>query len=70
VIFLDKRNRLISCQEMFQGTIDGASVHPREVVKEALKQSAAFVILAPRIRAGSQNRPRPTSSLPNASKRP
>ena len=33
VIFLDKRHRLISYQEMFQGTIDGASVHPREVVK-------------------------------------
>jgi DNA repair protein RadC len=30
---------------MFQGTIDGASVHPREVVKEALKQNAAAVIL-------------------------
>lgn len=46
VIFLDKRHRLISYQEMFQGTIDGASVHPREVVKEALKQNAASVILA------------------------
>jgi DNA repair protein RadC len=43
---LDKRHRLISYQEMFQGTIDGASVHPREVVKEALKQNAAAVILA------------------------
>jgi DNA repair protein RadC len=43
VIFLDKRHRLISYQEMFQGTIDGASVHPREVVKEALKQNAAAV---------------------------
>jgi DNA repair protein RadC len=46
VIFLDKRHRVISYQEMFQGTIDGASVHPREVVKEALKQNAASVILA------------------------
>ena len=46
VIFLDKRHRLISYQEMFQGTIDGASVHPREVVKEALKLNAAAVILA------------------------
>jgi DNA repair protein RadC len=45
VIFLDKRHRLIRYQEMFQGTIDGASVHPREVVKEALKQNAAAVIL-------------------------
>jgi DNA repair protein RadC len=46
VIFLDKRHRVISYQEMFQGTIDGTSVHPREVVKEALKQNAAAVILA------------------------
>jgi DNA repair protein RadC len=46
VIFLDRRYRLISYQEMFQGTTDGASVHPREVVKEALKQNAAAVILA------------------------
>src|SRR6202050_4726147 len=46
VLFLDKRHRLISYQEMFQGTIDGASVHPREVVKEALKQNASSVILA------------------------
>jgi DNA repair protein RadC len=46
VLYLDKRHRLISYQEMFQGTIDGASVHPREVVKEALMQNAAAVILA------------------------
>ena len=36
IIFLDRRNRVISYQEMFRGTIDGASVHPREVVKEAV----------------------------------
>jgi DNA repair protein RadC len=46
IIFLDRRNRVISYQEMFRGTIDGASVHPREVVKEALKLNAAAVILA------------------------
>jgi DNA repair protein RadC len=46
VIFLDKRHRVISYSEMFRGTIDGASVHPREVVKEALKVNAASVILA------------------------
>ena len=46
VIFLDKRHRVISYNEMFRGTIDGASVHPREVVKEALKLNAAAVILA------------------------
>jgi DNA repair protein RadC len=46
VIFLDKRHRVISYQEMFRGTIDGASVHPREVVKEALKLNAAAIIVA------------------------
>jgi DNA repair protein RadC len=46
VLFLDNRHRLITLEEMFHGTIDGASVHPREVVKRALKLNAAAVILA------------------------
>ncbi|MFM2330588.1 MAG: hypothetical protein RLZZ26_95 [Candidatus Parcubacteria bacterium] len=45
-LFLDNRHRLISADEMFMGTIDGASVHPREVVKRALQLNAAAVILA------------------------
>ena len=45
-LFLDNRHRLIAVEEMFLGTIDGASVHPREVVKRALKLNAAAVILA------------------------
>lgn len=45
-LFLDNRHRIISVEEMFQGTIDGASVHPREVVKRALQLNAAAVILA------------------------
>ena len=44
-LFVDNRHRLIEFVEMFRGTIDGASVHPREVVKEALKRNAAAVIL-------------------------
>lgn len=46
VLFLDSQNRLIAYDELFQGTIDGASVHPREVVKQALARNAAAVILA------------------------
>jgi DNA repair protein RadC len=46
LIYLDSRHRLIACDDLFRGTIDGASVHPREVVKEALKYNAAAVILA------------------------
>lgn len=45
LIYLDNRHRLIACQDLFRGTVDGASVHPREVVKEALRHNAAAVIL-------------------------
>ena len=45
-IFLNSRNRVIACEELFRGTIDGASVHPREVAKRALYHNAAAVILA------------------------
>jgi DNA repair protein RadC len=46
VMFLDKRHRLIEFVELFRGTIDGASVHPREVVKLALAKNAAAVVFA------------------------
>jgi DNA repair protein RadC len=46
VLLLDKRNRLIEYVELFRGTIDGASVHPREVVKLALAKNAASVVFA------------------------
>ncbi|MCJ1947214.1 JAB domain-containing protein, partial [Pseudomonas aeruginosa] len=46
VLFMDTRHRLIEYREMFHGTIDGASVYPREVVKEALRLNAAAVVVA------------------------
>ena len=45
VLFLDNRNRVISFDKMFFGTIDGASVYPREVIRRALEHNAAAVIL-------------------------
>lgn len=45
-LFLDNRHRLIAYEEMFRGTVDGASVHPREVVKAALKHNAVAVVFA------------------------
>lgn len=45
-LWLDNRHRVIAFEELFRGTIDGASVHPREVVKQALSRNAAAVILA------------------------
>ena len=46
ILFLDNQHRLIEFSELFRGTIDGAAVYPREVVKEALARNAAAVILA------------------------
>ena len=43
---LDKRHRLMHVEQLFRGTIDGASVHPREIVKLALQRNAAAVIVA------------------------
>ena len=45
-LFLDNRNRVIEFEELFRGTIDGATVHAREVVRRALNQNAKAVILA------------------------
>lgn len=44
VLFLDNQHRLIEFETMFRGTIDGASVYPREVAKQVLKCNAAAVI--------------------------
>ena len=46
VLFLDTQHRLIEYSEMFRGTIDSASVYPREVVKEALRLNSAAVIIS------------------------
>lgn len=45
-LYLDNRHRLIEFEELFRGTIDGAAVHPREVLRRALEHNAAAVILA------------------------
>ena len=45
VLFLDSQHRVIRFEEMFRGTIDAASVYPREVLKTALAYNAAAVIL-------------------------
>lgn len=45
-LFLDNQHRVIQLDELFRGTIDGASVYPREVVRKALHHNAAAVIFA------------------------
>ena len=46
VLFLDVKNQLISAEELFRGTLNHASVYPREVAKAALQCNAAAIILA------------------------
>ena len=46
VLFLDTQHRLIEYAELFRGTIDGAAVYPREVVKASLQLNAAAVIFS------------------------
>lgn len=45
-LYLDNRHRVLRFEELFRGTIDGTSVYPREVVKQALALNAAAIILA------------------------
>lgn len=46
VLFLDSQHRLIAAEELFFGTIDGAAVYPREVVRRCLHHNASAVIFA------------------------
>ncbi|MCH9698265.1 MAG: DNA repair protein [Gammaproteobacteria bacterium] len=45
-LFLDNKHRIIAEEEMFRGTINGATVYPREIVKSVLHHNAASVIFA------------------------
>jgi DNA repair protein RadC len=46
VLFLDNRHRPLALEKLFYGTIDGCSVHPREVVRRALQMNAAATIFS------------------------
>lgn len=45
VLFLNTRHQVLKLKKLFEGTLDGATVYPREVVKEALQVNAGAVIL-------------------------
>lgn len=45
-LFLDNRHQVIRFEELFRGTLDGASVYPREVVKRAVELDAKAIIFA------------------------
>ncbi|MBN1238927.1 MAG: DNA repair protein RadC [Gammaproteobacteria bacterium] len=44
-LFLDTRHRVICYEELFRGTVDGATVYPREVLKRTLHHNASAVII-------------------------
>lgn len=46
ILWLDNRHRILDCQKLSTGTIDGASVYPREVVRAALSINASVAVLA------------------------
>lgn len=70
VLLLDSKHRVIRFEELFRGTIDAASVYPREVVKTVLAHNAAAVILVHNHPSGdpspSQADLRLTQTLKNA----
>ncbi|KGM57484.1 RadC family protein [Lysobacter arseniciresistens ZS79] len=45
VMFLDTRHNILAIEDLFRGTVDGAEVHPREVVKAALQHNAQALVL-------------------------
>jgi DNA repair protein RadC len=45
-LYLNNRHHVLAFEELFRGTVDGASVHPREVVRACLKHNASAVIFA------------------------
>jgi len=66
VIFLNNKHRVLSYETLFRGTIDGASVYPREVVKMTLKINAAAVVLIHNHPSGD---PEPSSADERITKR-
>lgn len=52
-LFLDNQHKVISCEELFRGTIDAACVYPREVLKAALRLNASALIFAHNHPSGS-----------------
>ena len=43
-LFLDSRHQILACEDLFYGTIDGAEVHPREIVRRGIMLNAAAVV--------------------------
>jgi DNA repair protein RadC len=68
-LFLDVKHRVLAVEELFQGTIDGASVHPREVARRCLELGAGALIMVHNTRAGWPSPRSPTCVSRSASGR-
>ena len=62
LLLLDTQHRVIGFRELFRGTLDGASVYPREVVKIALEHNAAAVILVHKVHDHPSGDPEPSQA--------
>ena len=69
-LFLDTRHRVIACEELFQGSIDGACVYPRVVAEKALRHGAAAMIIAHNHPSGVASPAWPTRPLPGDCAKP
>lgn len=65
VMYLTAQHQFICCEDPFRGTIDGASVYPREIVKDALKHNANAIFIAHNHPSGE---PEPSSADRNLTK--
>lgn len=52
-LFLNSKHEVLGYEELFFGTVDGAEIHPREVVKAALRKNATAIIVAHNHPSGS-----------------
>ena len=64
-LFLNSQNQVLAYEELFRGTIDAASVYPREVIKRALHQNAAAVILCQNHPSGTPEPSQADQSITN-----
>ena len=62
-VYLDNRHRVIAVEELFQGTLTQTSVHPREVLRAALRHNAAAAIVAHNHPSGVAEPSQPDRSL-------
>ena len=63
VLHLDTRRRLIAVEDLFRGTIDSAAVHPREVVKSALRYGSSALVLFHNHPASGSSEPSPADEF-------